>query len=304
VRLERRKKFIAATRRIRVDYLDNTLAEELKRLMLEVSEQLAAQKQQQKGQAEEQQEESGSNEGVELQNEEEEEEEDNEEEGDKEEEDNEKENDDEEVVELDESREVVQQEKAHANGKVINKMKTRNHGAKRVRDAEESNTRKKNGQGEKGGGRKKRTNKRKEEEKTGEEQPRKERRNGKQEEEEEEEKETPVELLKRMKESVPVVEALIKSFSGKKVGVGMLVPPDPKAADPEQGEILLKDQNLLSRVLSGIINEVAPVGKLGRVHEWWDLCRLSFFMAAILAALRQKSSRHLLRGPFCILLIP
>lgn len=117
------------------------------------------------------------------------------------------------------------------------------------------------------------------------------------EEEEEEERETPAQLLSRMRSNVPLVQKWIKSYSGKSVGVGMLVPPDPRYADADQGDILLKDQQLLSRVMRGhqSINEVSPMGKLAKLVEFWDMCHLSFAMAACWPLFVEKKGMTILR---------
>ena len=104
-------------------------------------------------------------------------------------------------------------------------------------------------------------------------------------------RETAVQLLGRMKDSVPVVQGLLK-LSQRSVGVGKLVVPDPERAEPEYGEVLCKDLTRLSDVLTltSKTHNVNLVEKLGKLYEWWRLCERAFDIAALLAFLRPKPS--------------
>lgn len=93
-------------------------------------------------------------------------------------------------------------------------------------------------------------------------------------------------VLERMKLSVSVVCSL-QQLSGTKVGVGQLVPPDPRCAEAARGEALVRDPRRLSVMLAA--EPSLPVSaKLGRLSTWWDVCKKAFDVAGVLAFLRSS----------------
>jgi hypothetical protein len=111
-------------------------------------------------------------------------------------------------------------------------------------------------------------------------------------EEEEEQQVEASQILSKMTETVPVARELLK-LSGGSVPVGKLVPPDPRDAQPEQGELLLKDQlRLISWLNDQLqIKDLVPTEKLARLLAWWRVCDRSFTIGALLDHLRQKHKR-------------